>query len=137
MPLAKDVQIVSVDDHVIEHPNVWQDRLAAKYQEAGPRNFQDENGNDVWEYEGRRQYNIGLNAVAGKPREGFGLDPTGRDDMLPGCYDPKERVKDMDIDGVQAQLCFPELPRLRRQHLLQRHRTRNWRPPACRPTTTG
>ena len=110
MPLAKDVQIVSVDDHVIEHPNVWQDRLAAKYQQAGPRNFQDENGNDVWEYEGRRQYNIGLNAVAGKRREEYGLDPTRYTDMLPGCFDPKERVKDMDTDGVQAQLCFPSFP---------------------------
>ena len=42
MPLPKDVQIVSVDDHVIEHPNVWQDRLPAKYKEAGPRNFRDD-----------------------------------------------------------------------------------------------
>jgi predicted TIM-barrel fold metal-dependent hydrolase len=31
--------------------------------------------------------------------------------MRPGCYDPKERVKDMDIDGVWAQLCFPSLPK--------------------------
>ena len=76
MPLQKDVQVVSVDDHVIEHPNVWQDRLANKYKEAGPKNFKDEAGNDVWEFEGRRQYNIGLNAVAGKKREDYGLDPT-------------------------------------------------------------
>jgi predicted TIM-barrel fold metal-dependent hydrolase len=27
--------------------------------------------------------------------------------MIPGCYDPKERVKDLDADGIQAQLCFP------------------------------
>jgi predicted TIM-barrel fold metal-dependent hydrolase len=110
MPLPRDVQIVSVDDHVIEHPNVWQDRLAGKFQAAGPRNFKDEAGNDVWEFEGRRQYNIGLNAVAGKKREDYGLDPTRYDDMLPGCYDAGERIKDMDLDGVQAQLCFPSFP---------------------------
>ena len=39
-----------------------------------------------------------------------GSTPTKYGDMLPGCYDPKERVKDMDIDGVQAQLCFPSFP---------------------------
>lgn len=110
MPMPEDVQIVSVDDHVIEHPNVWQDRLPAKYRDAGPRNLKDEDGNDVWEFEGRRSYNIGLNAVAGKRREDYGVEPTRFDDMLPGCYDPKERVKDMDQEGVQAQLCFPSFP---------------------------
>ena len=30
-------KIISVDDHVIEPPNVWQDRLPAKYKEIGPR----------------------------------------------------------------------------------------------------
>jgi predicted TIM-barrel fold metal-dependent hydrolase len=107
MPLPKDVQIVSVDDHVIEHGNVWQDRLPAKYRELGPRSVKDEQGNDTWLFEGRPYHNIGLNAVAGKKREEFGLDPTRYADMIPGCYDPKERVKDMDIDGVHAQLCFP------------------------------
>ena len=110
MPMPADVQIVSVDDHVIEHPRVWQDRLPAKYLEAGPRNFRDDDGNDVWEFEGRRAFNIGLNAVAGKQREDFGVDPVRYSDMLAGCYDPKERVKDMDIEGVEAQLCFPSFP---------------------------
>jgi predicted TIM-barrel fold metal-dependent hydrolase len=31
--------------------------------------------------------------------------------MIPGCYDPVERVKDMDLDGVQAALCFPQFPK--------------------------
>ena len=110
MPMPEDVQIVSVDDHVIEHPDVWQERLPAKYKAAGPRNVKDADGNDVWEFEGRRSYNIGLNAVAGKRREDYGVEPTRFADMLPGCYDPKERVKDMDLEGVQAQLCFPSFP---------------------------
>jgi predicted TIM-barrel fold metal-dependent hydrolase len=110
MPLADDVQVVSVDDHVIEHPNVWQDRLPAKFREAGPRNLKDEHGNDVWEFEGERKYSIGLNAVAGKRREEYGVDPTSYGDMIPGCYDPGARVQDMDADGVIAQLCFPSFP---------------------------
>ena len=39
--LEKDVQIISVDDHVIEHPNVWTDRLPAKFKEAGPNLVRD------------------------------------------------------------------------------------------------
>ena len=29
--------IVSVDDHVIEPPNVWLDRLPSKYKDVAPR----------------------------------------------------------------------------------------------------
>src|SRR5262245_60564400 len=110
MPLADDVQIVSVDDHAVEHPNVWQDRLPEKFKDAGPRNVTTPDGNDTWIFEGRSSYYIGLNAVAGKPREEYGMDPTRFSDMRAGCYDPAERIKDMDIEGVHAQLCFPSFP---------------------------
>ena len=38
-------------------------------------------------------------------------NPVRYDDMIPGCYDPKARIADMDIDGVEAMLCFPSFPR--------------------------
>ena len=37
MPLLDEHQIVSVDDHLVEHPRVWQERLPAAMREAGPR----------------------------------------------------------------------------------------------------
>jgi predicted TIM-barrel fold metal-dependent hydrolase len=48
--------------------------------------------------------------VAGKSPKDFGLEPIRYDQMLPGCYDPVARVKDMDLDGVHAALCFPSFP---------------------------
>jgi|KBSSwiStaDraftv2_1062776.scaffolds.fasta_scaffold00081_14 predicted TIM-barrel fold metal-dependent hydrolase len=107
MPLQDDVQIVSVDDHLIEHPRVWQDRLPAKYLEDGPKIVEDEQGHHLWKYEGELHAQVGLNAVAGRPYEEYGLEPMTFQDMIPGCYDPIERVKDMDLDGVHAALCFP------------------------------
>jgi predicted TIM-barrel fold metal-dependent hydrolase len=105
--LPPDSKIISVDDHVIEHPRVWSDRLPSKYAEDGPRIEKLPDGNDVWIYEGAVAGNFALNAVAGKhPRE-YGLDPRSYDDMMPGCYDIAERIKDMDTEGVWAQLCFP------------------------------
>jgi predicted TIM-barrel fold metal-dependent hydrolase len=109
MPLQDHHQIVSVDDHLVEHPRVWQDRLPAKYKEAGPR-IVEMNGAHMWSYDGTIFPTIGLNAVAGKPKEEWGLDPLRYEDMIPGCYDPKARVADMDVDGVQAALCFPSFP---------------------------
>jgi predicted TIM-barrel fold metal-dependent hydrolase len=109
MPLQDDMQIVSVDDHLVEHPRVWQDRLARKFREAGPH-IVEQNSKHMWRYEGQLYPNIGLNAVAGKPREEWALDPVRYEDMLPGCYDPKARIPDMDIDGIQAAVCFPSFP---------------------------
>jgi predicted TIM-barrel fold metal-dependent hydrolase len=122
MPLPDDAKIISVDDHVIEPATVWQDRLPAKYRDVGPKVVQytgstvDQLGNPVegtmqtWEAEGRRAATIGLNAVAGKPKEQISLDPVGFDDMRAGCFDITARLEDMDEDGVHAQLCFPSYP---------------------------
>jgi predicted TIM-barrel fold metal-dependent hydrolase len=111
MPLQDHMRLISVDDHLIEHPMVWQDRLPAAYREQGPRIVETPEGHQVWMYEGRRYTNIGLNAVAGKDPIDYGLDPVRYDQMIPGCYDPQERLKDMDLAGVYSGLCFPTFPR--------------------------
>jgi hypothetical protein len=116
VPLQPWMELISVDDHLIEHPKVWSDRLPKKYLEAGPKIIEWERPDtgqmcQVWDYEGRVYPYIGLNAVAGKKPEEYGIEPVRYDDMIPGCYDPKARVADMDIDGVQAMTCFPSFPR--------------------------
>jgi hypothetical protein len=120
--LEADVQVISVDDHVIEHPRVFQDRLPAKWRERGPKIIEisgqstDPLGNvhhgaqQLWDYDGNRYPYIGLNAVAGRPKQEFGIEPVRYDDMRPGCYDSAARIADMDEDGIHAQLCFPSFP---------------------------
>ena len=108
--LPDDVQLISVDDHVIEHERVWLDRLPAKYSDVAPRVVELDGGAQAWSFEDRIIPTIGLNAVAGKDPKDFGLDPVRFDDMLPGCHDIKARVADMDLDGVHAQMCFPSFP---------------------------
>jgi predicted TIM-barrel fold metal-dependent hydrolase len=110
MPLQDHMQIVSVDDHLIEHPRVFSDRLPAAMIERGPQIIEDEQGHHVWRMEDELYPYIGLNAVAGKEPKDFGMEPVRYDDMIPGCYDPVARVKDMDLDGVQAACCFPSFP---------------------------
>ena len=107
--LPDDVQLISVDDHVIEHPRVWEDRLPQKYKERGPR-IVETDVRCVWLYDGVTHSEVGLNAVAGKSFEERGIDPMKYSDMRPGCYDVEQRIEDMDIDGVHAELCFPTLP---------------------------
>lgn len=110
MPLQDWMKIISVDDHVIEHPRVWQDRLPEALRTEGPQIIETAEGHHVWQYEGQLYPQIGLNAVAGKPPAEYGMEPVRYDQMIPGCYDPVERIRDMDIDGVEAALAFPSFP---------------------------
>src|ERR1700722_14603873 len=107
MPLQDYMQIISVDDHLIERPRVFTDRLAAKCLAAGPRIIEDEKGRHIWHFEDKVFPYIGLNAVAGKKAEQYGLEARRFDEMTPGCCDPAEWVKDMDVEGVHAACCFP------------------------------
>ena len=116
MPLQPSMKLISVDDHLIEHPKVWIDRLPQKYLERGPRIVDEPSPSgglpiQVWYYEGKRFPAIGLNAVAGKKPEEFGVEPVRYADMIPGCYDPKARLVDMDLDGVYGAANFPSFPR--------------------------
>ncbi len=103
-------ELISVDDHLIEPAGVWSDRLPATLRERGPHVI-DEDGSEFWVYEGKRFRTVGLYATAGKKPEDFHNDPIRYADMQPGCYDPAERVRTMDADGVRASLCFPTFPR--------------------------
>jgi predicted TIM-barrel fold metal-dependent hydrolase len=116
--LPADAKVVSVDDHIIEHPNVWQDRLPARYRHRGPKVVY-EDGIPIWHYDGGRYPPLGLDAVAGDDPTEFKLDPKSFEAMRPGCYDPKCRLEDMDTDGVWASLAFPQFPRFAGQTFLE------------------
>ena len=102
--------IISVDDHVLEPPDVWQKRLPKKYLDVGPRVATDAKG-EAWFFEDLRSPTPGIVTSAGKKKEELSPLPTTYAEMRPGCYDPKARVADMDLDGVLASLCFPSFPR--------------------------
>jgi predicted TIM-barrel fold metal-dependent hydrolase len=53
---------------------------------------------------------LGLNAVAGRPREEYGIEPMSYDEMRRGCWDVHERVLDMNAGGVLSSLNFPSFP---------------------------
>jgi predicted TIM-barrel fold metal-dependent hydrolase len=106
----EDMIMVSVDDHVVEPPNLFDGRLPKKYQDLAPRLIHRADGTDAWSYEGAEIPNIGLNAVAGRPPEEYGMEPTSFEEIRRGCYDIDARVKDMDANGVLGSLCFPSFP---------------------------
>ncbi|MEX5635674.1 amidohydrolase family protein [Parafrankia sp. FMc2] len=103
--------LISVDDHVLEPPNLWLDRLPAKDRDRAPHMEFDADGMDAWVYDGKRFPSSGLSAVAGKEKEEFSPNPLKYSEMRPGCYDAAARVEDMNRAGILASLCFPTITR--------------------------
>ena len=104
---TNDMILVSVDDHVIEPPTMFDAHIPEQYREQAPKIMEDADGSQFWLFEGQRAQNMGLNAVAGCPPEEYGLNPLRFDQMRPGCYDIHERINDMNANGVLGSLNFP------------------------------
>jgi len=112
--LPEGTKIMSADDHMIEPAHLWVDRVPAKYRDDCPRIIEID-GRQAWKYEDEITYiPMGsCRALPGFDEAGYPPAPgTARfDEIRPGCYDPVERINDMDIDGVWGQLCFPNYAR--------------------------
>jgi len=106
----EDLVLVSVDDHVVEPPDMFDRHVPAAYRDRAPRVIRTAHGDDVWQYEGQLRPNVGLNAVAGRPPEEYGFEPTSFGQMRRGCFDVHERIRDMNVNGVLASMCFGSFP---------------------------
>jgi predicted TIM-barrel fold metal-dependent hydrolase len=106
---VEDLIMVSVDDHVVEPPNMFDNHVPAKWKDQAPKSVRKPEGHDVWVFEGNEIPNIGLNAVAGRPPEDYDMNVTSYDQIRRGTYDIHERVRDMNVNGVLASMCFPTM----------------------------
>ncbi|MET0362679.1 MAG: amidohydrolase family protein [Sphingobium sp.] len=105
----EDMIIVSVDDHAVEPPEAFIRHYPEGKKDKAPR-IVDKDGKDVWSWDGNLYPTIGLNAVVGRPRSEYGMEPTRFDQLRPGTFDPKARVDDMNANGVLASLNFATMP---------------------------
>src|SRR5689334_16203553 len=95
-----DLILVSVDDHLVEPPDLFDGRLESRYADRAPKVVAKDDGSDVWIFEGTEIPNVGLNAVVGRPPEEYGVDPTSFREIRRGAYDIDHRILDMDANGV-------------------------------------
>jgi predicted TIM-barrel fold metal-dependent hydrolase len=102
--------LISVDDHLVEPPHLFDAHLPAKFKDRAPHVVHTDAGDDVWVFGDAVIPNVGLNAVAGRPKDEYGVEPTSWDEMRPGCFDVHERVEDMNAAGVLASMNFPSFP---------------------------
>ena len=130
--------IISVDDHVLEPPDLWNRYLPPRFRSAAPRlerikgRFEpgarggwvasDDGGwADIWRFESYEMAIIPGFAAAGMDQDYLGLhyDPLTYDEMRPGCFEQASRLGDMDENHTEASLSFPTFPRFCGQTFLE------------------
>jgi predicted TIM-barrel fold metal-dependent hydrolase len=99
--------LISVDDHLVEPPHMFEGRVPKRFADRAPRVELDDSSMEYWSYDGQRHYKVGLNAVVGRPIEERSFEPSRFDEMRRGAWDIHARVRDMDLNGVYASLNFP------------------------------
>lgn len=98
--------LISADGHLMVPPTFWVDEVPAAYRERVPRMERFPEG-DAWVHpavETPMGFNWG--ACAGRRP-----DEMGRwcriEDISRGCYDASARLDDLDLDGVDAEVLYP------------------------------
>lgn len=134
---------ISVDDHVVEPPDLWTTRLPEGLKARGPRvdrikgviagstaggflRVDEDPSNpastwvDVWVYEDFcGAVPSGMMQVHNL-REVLFHNLVTYDDIPVGCWQQDARLADMDLNGCQASLNFPTVPRFCGQTFLER-----------------
>ena len=103
-------KIISADDHVFEPADLYTSRMEEKYKDRAPR-VERIDGGDFWVCEGRSMVSMTPGSQTGVRMD----DPQklSRSDTYEnvrrGGYDPDERLKDMDVDGVEVSVIYPSV----------------------------
>ena len=128
--MAELPMIISVDDHIVEPADVWTSRMPAKFKDAAPHIVRkdmpdvtfvggkltvNEGGGgapaDWWIYEKLQRPLLRVDSAVGVPRDEVTMKGVTYEDMRAGSYSQKERLEDMDVNHIEASLCFPTFPR--------------------------
>lgn len=101
----KQYRLISSDSHVTMPDQAWQQYLDPEFRERAPRIERSAEG-DFRIFEGRRTPILTLDNLAGKKPEEFRLNVRKLEEQRAGAWDPVERIRDMDRDGVDAEVLY-------------------------------
>ena len=102
-----DMILVSIDDHMIEPPDMYKNHLPAKWLDQAPKIVRNEQGVDEWTFQGEKTATpFGMAATVGWPRDQWGFNPGAYTELRPGCFDVHERILASSNDRRQRGGAF-------------------------------
>ena len=109
-----EAKLISADSHVFEPADLWVERIAKEFRDRAPRVVNDIPGMPPGSYfiqEGIPPEPLAQGMGVGKTPEELGkfIQEFTYEDARSGGSDPLERIKDMDQDGVNAEVIYTTL----------------------------
>ena len=104
--------VISADSHVTEPMDLWQERLDARFRDRAPCVIENpgEGPRFLFTAEGSAPFPLAGGFAAGRSgeelKEIFGK---GYEAARPSGWDPIERIKDQELDGLDAEVLYPSL----------------------------
>ncbi len=104
--------IFSADSHTMEPANLWVERVDHAFRDRAPRVIKNHEGKQgsFLVAEGLTPFPVGGGFAAGKdPKELAANQNVGYEEARPSGWDPAERLKDQDVDGVEGEVLYTTL----------------------------
>ena len=111
-PVAAPVfcPMISVDDHVLEPPTLFNGRIQARFRDRVPFVWYDAEAVPYWVFDGKAHGIVSMNGAAGRPVAEWTTAPQKFEEFRAGVSDARARLADMDLCGIWASLCFSSIP---------------------------
>lgn len=105
--MAREYSLISCDSHVLEPPHLWREYMPAKFHHKCPRVVSDGDGGEAWQFSPDvPPAPIGIYASAGRKHEEVRWTGVTFAAANQGNFHGEERLKEMDADGVDAEVLF-------------------------------
>jgi len=101
---------ISADSHLEIRPDRYTSRIPAKYRDHAPQVITLQDGTLAVLQEGKPLERLISNIACGRPyeeRRPFDPHPGENYENSPGTGSPEQRLKEQDMDGVDAEVLFP------------------------------
>ncbi|MGE0684076.1 MAG: hypothetical protein AB7P69_24615, partial [Candidatus Binatia bacterium] len=105
--------IIDADGHIVEPRFFWNEYVEPAFRDRVPQIVKDDEGTDRVKYNGEFFAKSVIAPAAMCIPGGLSEPQRARtlswDDLRPGSFDPHERVKDMDIEGIDVSILYPSI----------------------------
>lgn len=105
-PNETGVVVWDADAHICEPPAVWREYAEPAFRDRVVQVHKHPDGHETLFVGGA---DLGTNAAPACIPGAYANPSASWDDILPGSYDPVERLKVMDAEGLDRAVCFPSL----------------------------
>jgi predicted TIM-barrel fold metal-dependent hydrolase len=112
--MARQYKVISGDGHIDLNPDVWRDRVAAKWRDRAPKRVKMPNGSDAVVVDGREPNTIGITRSVRVAHKDLAVQvPTFENSA--GTGSPEQRLREQDQDGIDAEILFSQISFVLRQ----------------------